>query len=148
MKTEYGKHTIIYNEHLEKFEVNIGGSQMTNQKLSDLKKRIDALEKKEKKFERINILKDPRWGDDDFEEGQITSIAESTGYNRLTEVWVVIDKKRSKITLDNLYLDTPENRDVFDKIETLKKGIKKTEDRISTLKDDMEKPSIPKEAED
>jgi len=143
METTYQGYTIRYSENNEKFEVDIGQSRMTSEKLGDLKKRIDRLDKEEKKFDRINILSRERWGNRDLLPGQITSITERTPYSGRDEVWVVVNKKRSKCSLNDLYLDTDKNRQIYENIKELEALIAKTQAQVDDLFKQMERPVLP-----
>ena len=59
-------------------------------------------------------------------EAKITSIDPSGSYS--LQVWVVENKRRSKERLDDLYKFSKKNKEIFEKIISLEKEIKKLEE--------------------
>lgn len=128
MKTEHAGFVIKWNDY-SKFTIYKDNEE--------LKKNVPTLEdcqqwiinQSKKKFKRVEVLYNFTWGDDKMEPGIATSIIEGDS------VWVVspTSKTRKKAYFCNVWLDTPENREILAKIKEMNAQIKKLSDEILSL---------------
>lgn len=143
MEEQYGEYKIRYNESRERFECYLGEHIYYSVRLTDLKKKLDKLGENEKefkkKFDRIDIIKS-NYGHDEWEEGQITSVAEYQYGSK--EYWITIKGKRQKETLTFVYLNNTYNQRIVNEIKELKANIQQIEDQIEQKIESMEKPVI------
>jgi len=135
MEEQYRDYTIKYREVAEKFSARIGDSAYENKSLSAVKKYIDRADKKDFKREAV-IVEDYR----DYEFGTITSCIESTDPKN-PDCWVIFNdsrKSRSKYSINRVYLDNENNRNILSEIKKKGEDIQAIEDEMKTLKLSLE----------
>ncbi len=144
MTTEYKGMQIIFSEHEDIFRVS--ESTYQNQSLKKCKEYIDRITKEE--FERVNVIVlSGGWKRDAHSSAQVTSI-EYDG--RYISAWVIDkNKKRSKESISNLILDTPEARADLKRVAALRAQAEKIEEEAATIEKAIPryKPTIKDKAE-
>lgn len=138
MEETYKDYKITYDGHLEKFKVVIGDGDYKNSNLSSVRKYIDRLDKKD--FKRVAvIIKD--W--EGLSDAIVTSFPENQEHSNYKECWVSFKDKskyhqRSKISINQVFLDNPHNRKIFRQMEEKEDLIKKVKDQEEELRKSLE----------
>lgn len=122
--TEYKGCTLVYHEHLMKWQVE--GSDERADQLADLKKKLDNAENQH--FVRLKAYLE-KGGE--FRLVEVTSFAGPTSYSNTPHYWTVCNGRRSKEW--KLYAGTPDNVENIDRITALRKEISARQDEVNAL---------------
>jgi len=116
IEVEYKGETLAYQEYSGKWTAR--GGDLTADQLNELKKKIDALRKKE--WKPISAMH--AYGRE-MRLVTVTSDAETVGYRKVPEFWISIDdgrkKSRRKVSKASLYADSDHNREVIKRINAM-----------------------------
>lgn len=144
MVTEYKGMQIEFQEWEDAFVVTQDGYK--NQSLKKCKERIDRITKED--FERVNVIV---LGGGRKREANASAQVTSVEYEgRHVSAWVIDkNKKRSKESLSDLILDTPEARADLKRVATLRAQAEKIEEEASAIEKAIPryKPTIKDKAE-
>jgi len=143
METIYKGYTIYYSEINEEFVAEIDDARYSNMSLKTVKKYIDNLEKKN--FVRTDVYVLAGYGAINFSKATVTSEIIEDGHM----CWITKENgRRSKELVSKLYLQTPENEALMEKVRALQKlsdGLmEKQDDYKAELEHYVPKMSIPK----
>ena len=119
MEETYKDCIIKYRETTNTFRAEIGDSSYSNPSLEKVKKYIDNLERKD--FKRTNVILST-WGND-YTLGVVTSEV-----SKSEEVWISykdtdLGSSRRKQHINNVFLDSPQNRAILEQIAQKHKEI-------------------------
>jgi hypothetical protein len=145
MKTEYKGFCISYDERTEKFTVESDELEYKSSSLSQVKKRIDLLQRK--KFKRQSVFTDRSyWRGEDrgkvYAEGIATSVKEVPslygGSEKGYEIRIQFDGKRWEYQMiEKVYLRTVLNEKLRAKIEEKNSQINELMEEIKKLKSQL-----------
>lgn len=126
IKVEHGGVTIVYDENESKFVFELRGRERKVDTLAAAKEVIDKpVPISKKKVDPVaGWVSVDEWGSNPkkFKNVLVTSIAESPSW-RDREVWISDNGKRSKISADKVFADTPLNAGTRAAIEAKAKEI-------------------------
>jgi len=106
--------------------------------VDDVKKAIREATKKEAALPKIKIIYFGGWGNSgELKEGTTTAKAEIGSYGGTAYVWVTSGKKREKKSSREIYLDTPENRDIVTRYLELLDQAEKLNEQAGDLRDTL-----------
>ena len=136
--TIYKGYIIEYNEWMDKWEMDIGGTMKSRGALSDAKKYIDRLEKKTKKFSPVSAYLENLHQGKRFVPVTITS--EAWPLHGDLEVWVRNDdKSRRKVKANDVILATPENKATMEKVNSVEDEREHLRKSVAELLKSMER---------
>ena len=117
-------------------ELGISGPNVQN-----VKEQVKAQVDKEKAAPKVKILSrgNNHWNDKtEYFEGTARDVpADRHGYRWITWQDKKNQAKRRKVSITNVWLDTPENRSTLDLIATLAKQVDEIEDQIRELESQL-----------
>ena len=129
---------IVYDEKDNVWRFTLRGRERSSVSLAKAKEAIDKPVPggKAKAFQRVKAYK-KSYGND-FELGEVTSIAETTGWRGETQVWFnSVRNGRTKVGLTDLYSDTAGNQIILSEIESLKKQATALNDKADAVAEKM-----------
>jgi len=136
-KHEYKGVEVWYQDNIEQWECELEGAKNPiygREKIEDVRKRIDRFLRVEKKFERFEaiLLGRPRFQEEPFKIVTVTSQADAGEY------WVSdAKKKRSRENTKCLALNTPENREVIQRVTDMQAKANTLREEASALRDSI-----------
>ena len=141
MKMEKYKNYDIEVDSDGKFRAkdNEDNTVFISESMRGLKKQIDKQDKKE--IRQKGFRRD-RWEDKKLKEVIITSVCEEKGYySKNYHLWTttIKTKERRKMSLSEVYKDTPNNRELFKKISKLENEVEHKEKEVEKLNEQLER---------
>jgi hypothetical protein len=128
LKCEYSGYEIRWTDFTRKFKIFKEGILVKGD-LDTLKESqiwIDS--ENRKKFKRTPVLYNFRFTRDDMEAGEATSLVD----DKL--VWLVSGRNRCKVHPKQVWLDTPENRELIKEVKEKYKQIDQIREEIAKIK--------------
>lgn len=137
---------IWFNEGSELWSARIDGrTDITDSSLRELKKKIERVLKPKVNERRPAIKLGGGFGDSNDEFVTVTSFDRD---GRYPFAWITdASKSRSKVSLDSVRADTPENRERAAKRNELRAQIKRLNREVLVLADQMTRIDVPAESE-
>lgn len=129
--------TIVYRTEDNRWAFELRGRQRSTESLTKAKEAIDKPvdEKTEKPFQRIKVYVNARYGNSEYTEAEVTSLAEGSRYSGGQCVWIQSGKKRAKEYAYNCYPITEANASLVREMKQIDAEI----ERLHGQRDDLRK---------